>query len=199
MDWRTTTPLVSVVELSDARTPVNSTCHFDIYAMFLKHEKCGPMQYGMTTYDYEAGTIVSIGPGQVVTCHAPEGTRPRCTALLFDQKLVRGTSLGKKMRRYSYFAYTSNEALHMSDDERNTIIDCLEKIRKESENDLDRHSQDIILANIELLLEYCLRFYDRQFTTREITNRGILERFDTLLHDYLHDEEKRRAGLPTVK
>jgi len=192
-------PLVCVVELSDAENAVRDVCNFGFYAMFLKHQKCGVMQYGMTTYDYDAGTIVSIGPGQVVKCNTPEGTRPRCTALLFDKKLIQGTALGRKMSRYSFFSYQSNEALHMSDDEKNIIIDCMEKIRIESNNETDHHSRDILVMNIELLLEYCMRFFDRQFTTREKTNRGILERFESLLNDYMQSKEVHTNGLPTVK
>jgi len=192
-------PLVAVVELDKAENAVNATVNFDFYAVFLKHIKCGVMQYGMTTYDYDEGTIVSIGPGQVVSCQAYEGKRPRCTALLFDKELVRGTALGRKMSRYSFFSYQSNEALHMSDQEKQTIMDCMEKIRVEAEEDVDLHSRDIILMNIELLLEYCLRFYDRQFTTREVANRGVLEQFEANLADYMQSEELHRNGLPTVK
>jgi len=134
-----------------------------------------------------------------VKCNTPEGTRPRCTALLFDKKLIQGTALGRKMSRYSFFSYQSNEALHMSDDEKNIIIDCMEKIRIESNNETDHHSRDILVMNIELLLEYCMRFFDRQFTTREKTNRGILERFESLLNDYMQSKEVHTNGLPTVK
>jgi len=192
-------PLVSVVELDKATTPVDGVTNFGFYAMFLKHQKCGEMQYGMTTYDYDEGTIVSIGPGQVVRCHAPEGQRPRCTALLFDRQLVQGTPLGRKMSRYTFFNYTSNEALHMSEQERLTVMDCMEKIRQESENDTDHHSRDIIVMTIELLLEYCMRFYDRQFTTRAVTNRGILENFEQHLSEYMASKELHTTGLPTVK
>jgi len=192
-------PLVCVVELDQATNAVDDVTNFGFYAMFLKYARCGEMQYGMTTYDYNEGTIVSIGPGQVVRCQAPAGVRPRCTALLFDKKLVAGTALGRKMSRYSFFAYSSNEALHMSDQERATIVDCMEKIRVESEQTTDHHTRDIIVMNIELLLEYCMRFYDRQFTTRTTTNQGILERFELLLNEYMQSDQVHTAGLPTVK
>ena len=192
-------PLVSVVELQDATGLVDDVTNFGFYAMFLKHEKCGEMQYGMTKYDYDEGTIVSIGPGQVVRCHTPEGTRPRCTALLFDKKLVNGTPLGRKMSRYTFFSYKSNEALHMSDEERKIIIDCMDKIRIESNQDTDHHSRDIIVMTLELLLEYCMRFYDRQFTTRNIENKGILENFENNLNEYMQSNEVHTTGLPTVK
>lgn len=191
-------PLVSVVELDKAENAVSGTCNFGFYAMFLKHQKCGVMQYGRTTYDYDEGTIVSIGPGQIVRCETPSGQRPKCTALLFDKRLVAGTSLGRKMSRYSFFSYQSNEALHMSEQEKQTIMDCMEKIRVESEQDTDHHSRDIIVMNIELLLEYCMRFYDRQFTSREVTNRDILASFESRLNEYMMTEVKKN-GLPTVK
>lgn len=192
-------PQVAVVELDRAENAVSGTCNFGFYAMFLKHMKCGVMQYGMTTYDYAEGTIVSIGPGQVVRCETPEGKRPRCTALLFDKSLIQGTPLGRKMARYSFFSYQSNEALHMSDQEKQIIMDCMEKIRLESEQDTDHHSQDILVANIELLLEYCLRFYDRQFTSRAVTNRGILEDFENNIVAYMQRQDIAERGLPTVK
>jgi len=193
-------PLVSVVELDNARNLVSETCNFGFYALFLKHQKCGEMQYGLTTYDYDEGTIVCIGPGQVVHCTPiqPKKT-PYCTALLFDKRLLQGTPLARKMSRYTFFNYTSNEALHMSDEERKIVMDCLDKIRQESENDTDHHSRDIIVMSIELLLEYCLRFYDRQFTTRNQTNQGILATFEADLREYMTSGQVRQHGLPTVK
>jgi len=191
--------LVSVVELDEATTPVQCVCNFGFYAMFLKHIKCGTMRYGITTYDYDEGTIVSIGPGQVVSCETHAGKRPRCTALLFSPSLIKGTALGRSMNRFSFFSYSSNEALHMSDSEREIIVDCLAKIKTESEEELDKHSRAIVVKNIELLLEYCLRFYDRQFETRSVVNSDILQRFESLLSDYMNGSEVHTNGLPTVK
>ncbi len=192
-------PLVSVVELSDGAGAVHAVTNFGFYALFLKHTKCGDLRYGMTTYDYEAGTIVCIGPGQVVSCDTKEGQRPQCTALLFDPQLIRGTELGRTIHKYSFFSYNSNEALHMSDAERDIVKDCMEKIRIESEQDMDQHSKGILVMNIELLLEYCMRFYDRQFATREVTNKGILEKFESLLDDYMQSPDLHTQGVPTVK
>jgi len=192
-------PLVSVVELENSTNAVDSVTNFGFYAMFLKHVKCGEMLYGMTKYDYREGTIVSIGPGQVVRCTAPAGQPPRCTALLMDKRLFAGTPLARKMSRYTFFSYTSNEALHMSDEEERMVMDSMRRIGSESETTADDHWRDIVVMNIELLLEYCVRFYDRQFTTRQVTNRGVLERFEHLLEEYMRGEQVHTSGLPTVK
>jgi len=191
-------PQVCVVDLHDSEIRVDSVTNFGFYAMFLKLEKC-EISYGRTVYDNEDGTLVSIGPGQVCRCVAPEGQRPKCTALLFDKKLIQGTRLGKNIDKYSFFSYSSNEALHMSEDEMKIVLDCMEKIRIESENDTDGHSRDIIVMGIELLLEYCMRFYDRQFTSRAKLDKDILTRFESLLNEYFRDDNQSRYGLPTVK
>lgn len=191
-------PSVNVVNLRDSRGALDDVCNFGFYALFLKHIKCGPMQYGMTTYDYEAGTVVCIAPGQVVRCTLSPATAVDCDALLFSPQLLQGTALAAKMARYSFFSYGSNEALHASKEEQATLLDCMRKIQQESRQD-DHHSRDIILMNIELLLEYCLRFYDRQFTTRTLVNHDLLSRFEKLLDDYLATGTQREQGLPTVK
>jgi len=191
-------PLVCVVNLEDSQTRVDSMTEFGFYAMFLKIDKC-EITYGRTVYDNDDGTLVTIGPHQVCRCVAPEGQRPRCKALLFDRRLIEGTRLSRKMDSYTFFSYSANEALHMSAREMDTVTDCMEKIRTESENDTDSHSRDIIVMGIELLLEYCMRFYDRQFESREKLGGDVLEKFDSLLVEYFRDESVSRYGLPTVK
>lgn len=178
----------------------DEVCNFDFFALYLKHINCGPLQYGMTTYDYDAGTIVCIGPNQVVKLqHKREDPVIDCDTIVFSPALLHGSSLAKKMQRYSFFAYSSNEALHLTDDEQLIVKGCMDKIRREASDETDQHSRDIILMNLELLLEYCLRFYDRQFTTRQEVNRNLLSRFETLLNEYLQKGLQREQGLPTVK
>lgn len=192
-------PLVNVVNLKEATRSLDSVCNFGFYVIFLKHIKCGVMQYGMTTYDYDAGTIVSIGPGQVVHCSHDGVHSMNCDTLMFSPQLIQGTALAKKMTRYTFFSYSSNEALHADEQEQATLLDCMNKIKQESSCDADHHSRDIVLMNIELLLEYCLRYYDRQFTTRSVVNHDMLTRFESLLTEYMTTGLPHEQGLPSVK
>lgn len=197
---KTVHPLVSVVDLKEAtRFPVNFTVNYGIYALFLKETKCGDLRYGRQTYDYQEGTVTSFAPGQVVSVVGREGMRPAALGLLFHPDLLKGTSLGKNIRRYSFFSYSSTEALHMSDGERAMFTDCLDMIKSELCHPADRHSRRLLARGIELLLDYCMRFYDRQFATRVHANRDTLTRFETLLDDYFDRHMPQSAGLPTVK
>lgn len=195
-------PLVSVVDLSKATRslPMECTLNYGVYALFLKQVKCGDILYGRQPYDYQEGTVTSFAPGQVVkVLRNPEVTVMDVQGLLFHPDLIRGTSLGKDIRRYSFFSYSSNEALHLSDEEKQLFKDCLEKIRMELCRPIDKHSKRLISMNIELLLDYCMRFYDRQFITRTVANQGVLARFDELLDEYFRSGMAESEGLPTVK
>lgn len=118
--------------------------------------------------------------------------------LMFHSDFLMGTPLGKSIQQYQFFNYQSNEALHLSDDERALILDCFAKIESELKQPVDKHSKKLISSNIELFLDYCQRFYDRQFITRENVNRGILEKFEALLNDYFNSENPQTIGLPSV-
>ncbi len=194
-------PLVSVINLSELK-PMRHLRHtFGFYAIFLKDTTaCGALMYGRQTYDYQKGTIVCIAPGQVAgSDDNGEVFQPKGWALLFHPDLIYGTHLGRNIREYTYFSYEVNEALHISDRERAVFLDCLEKIQQELEHSIDRLSKRLISTNIELLLDYCLRFYERQFITREEVNKDIVTRFDQLLDSYFDGKEAEKNGLPTVK
>jgi AraC-like DNA-binding protein len=192
-------PLVSVYELSRMRLIPPVRVHFGFYCIFLKESICGDMKYGCNYYDYQEGTLVFIGPGQVAGIgNAPGSPKPEGWALLFHPDLIRGTSLSRVMKEYTFFSYETNEALHVSEKEREIIIDCLNKIDHELHQSIDKHSKKLIANNIELLLNYCMRFYDRQFITRGQVNKGILSRFEDLLDHYLKSEQTKTLGLPTV-
>jgi len=144
-------------------------------------------------------TLVFIAPGQVYGIDSNGQTiKPRGRALVFHPDLIAGTHLGKHIKDYSFFSYEVNEALHLSKKERATINDCLEKIDAEIDLNIDKHSKTLIVSNIELLLNYCSRFYDRQFITRNHVNKDILVRFEKLLSDYFKSGKARTLGLPTV-
>ena len=123
----------------------------------------------------------------------------KSVGLLFHPDFIRGTSLGRKIRKYTFFSYEANEALHLSEEERMIVLDCLKKIEMELRHAIDKHSKGLIATNIELLLDYCMRFYERQFVTREDLNLDALARFERLLDDYLSEGVAAREGLPSVR
>lgn len=193
-------PLVSVIDLSEAKPMRHMRHTFSFYVVFLKDEKNCELLYGRQRYDYEKGSVVCLAPGQVIGIEdTGETFQPLGWALCFHPDLVHGTSLGLHMREYTYFSYAVNEALHLSDQERGIFIDCLLKIRQELETAVDRLSKRLIATRVELLLDYCLRFYERQFVTRQRANRDILTRFEALLDDYFGSGRAVRDGVPTVR
>jgi AraC family transcriptional regulator, transcriptional activator of pobA len=192
-------PLVSVVDLSKAAPRQASNMYFGFYTVFLKEVKCGDLRYGRHTYDYQEGTLVFIAPGQLISVdNTGETYQPKGYALVFHPDLVHGTALGRHIQDYTFFGYQSNEALHLSERERRIILDCFSKIEYELEHAIDKHSKKLIVDNIELLLNYCVRFYDRQFITRDNVLKGILERFENLLNEYFQTDKPHTIGLPTV-
>lgn len=193
-------PLVSVIDLSKSRKIRHMRHTFGFYALFLKEVKCGNLIYGRQYYDYQEGTIVAIAPGQVAGVEDNgEVFQPKGWALVFHPELIRGTSLGRSIRSYSFFSYEANEALHLSEQEREIVVDCLHKIRTETEHAVDKHTRRLITANIELLLDYCVRFYERQFLTRTSVNNDLLIRFEKLLDAYFASDRPQSEGLPSVR
>ncbi len=194
-------PLVAVVDLKDAtKFPQDFTLNYGVYALFLKENLgCNIVRYGRQKYDYQEGTVTSFAPGQVTHVVMNPGMVPQAKGIVFHPDLIKGTPLAKEMRNYTFFSYSSNEALHLSDEEKRIFCDCLEKIRIELERPADQFSKRLISMNIELLLNYCLRFYSRQFATREVQNKDVLTRFEDLLDDYFTGQKPHQAGLPTVK
>ena len=193
-------PLVGVVDLAEAtRYPLRFTINYGIYALFLKDIKCGDIRYGRQKYDYEEGTIVSFAPGQVAETEIVQGTKLKAKGILFHPDLIKGTSLGQEIKSYSFFSYSSNEALHLSEEEKEIILDCLNKIKLELTHPIDKLSKRLIARNIQLLLDYCMRFYNRQFVTRTESNHDTLSRFESLLDNYFQSGKPQSEGLPTVK
>jgi AraC family transcriptional activator of pobA len=140
--------------------------------------KCGDLRYGRATYDYQEGTLVFIAPGQVIGVeNGGESYQPK---------------------GYTFFSYQSNEALHLSERERKIVMDLFSKIEYELEHTVDKHSKRLIVSSIEMLLNYCIRFYDRQFITRDNVHKGILERFEQLLNAYFQSDKPQAIGFPSV-
>lgn len=139
-----------------------------------------------------------LAPGQVIGQNGDDYYQPQGIALVFHHDLLAGTTLGKNIDTYNFFSYAVNEALHLSVKERTIILDCFSKIEYELQHAIDKHSKQLIVSNIELFLNYCTRFYDRQFITRDTAHKGILERFEDLLKNYFLSDKPQRIGLPSV-
>lgn len=193
-------PLVSVLDQTKSKQIQAHRYLSEVYIIFLKDVKCEELKYGRTHYDYQEETMIFIAPGQVFGFDLPENVvvQPSGWALVFHPDFIRGTSLGKKINDYSFFSYDVDEALHISTRERQIVLECFQKIKDELEHGIDKHSKTLIISNIELFLNYCTRFFDRQFITRESLNKDILVRFENLLYEYFKSEKPQMIGLPTV-
>ena len=190
-------PLVTVVRFD---REVKLEEHYGLYALFLKENKGCRLSYGRTEYDFNEMTVTSFAPGQSIHVEPnPEVPVPKWTALLFHPDLLNRTQLGKNIGRYEFFDYTSNEALHLSCGEIEIYRGVLAMIQQELERGIDKHSRELIVSNIELLLNYCLRFYDRQFCTRSKVNSDVLHKFEHELNDYFRSGSAQRQGLPSVR
>jgi AraC-like DNA-binding protein len=196
---KTLHPLINIVDLNKSHEILRTRFTLSFYAIVIKETRCGDLRYGNQYYDYDEGSMVFFGPNQIVASQ-PEGElhQPYGQALIFHPDLLHGSILGKTIHDYSFFGYQSNEALHLSEKEKEIVINCFDNIALEISQNIDRHSKKLIIANLELLLKYCTRFYDRQFITREHANHGIIERFEALLQTYIFSEKIKDIGLPSV-
>jgi AraC family transcriptional activator of pobA len=193
-------PLVSVLDQSKSK-PVEARRYVSgIYIIFLKDVKCEDFHYGRNKYDYQDESLLFIAPGQVFgfDTGVDKMIQPRGWALAFHPDFIKGTLLGRRMSEYGFFSYNVTEALHISKRERQIVLECFGKIREELRTNIDKHTANLIVSNIELLLNYCLRFYDRQFITRSHVNKDFLTRFEALLNTYYQSELPKTEGLPTV-
>ena len=197
-------PLVSVVKTKDLRPTLDINglrVVNHLYQITLKDTRWGSVRYGKSSYDYEEGTLSFTAPGQVTML---EGDSPievkdsKGWALIFHPDLIRKSTLGERIDSYSFFNYEVNEALHLSEEELVTLEDLLGKIVQEYSRYTDKHSQHLIIANIELFLDYCTRFYDRQFYSRANLNSDIVSKFERLLKEYFNNGKVVENGIPTV-
>lgn len=197
-------PLVAIVDFTQVKETAKTikgydVLHFECYAVFLKDAKGCKLKYGGKSYDYNEGTLVFVGPNQTVELGSYEpGYVPKGYAILFHPDLLLGTELAHSIDAYTFFSYAVKEALHISAKERRIMLSLIEKIQFELNQTIDKHSKKLIVANLELFLDYSMRFYDRQFLTREIAHRGSLEQFDSLLNAYFKSEKPQKDGLPSV-
>lgn len=192
-------PLVAVVDLKKATKLVsNLRINYGLYALFLKNGVNCSIKYGRRYYDYQEGTIVSFSPGQTIEMEDVQPVKsPDVIGLLFHPDLIFGTPLADKISSFNFFDYSQMEALHLSPDEKEIFLDCLEKIKREISRPVDHHSASVLSANIQLLLEYLHRFYDRQFTTRHKVNSEVVARFEKELRAY-YAGPRMGNDIPTV-
>lgn len=192
-------PLAGVIDLSLSPPVPHVRKLFGFYIIFLKDIKCGDLRYGCSKYDYEEGSLVFIAPGQVAGNEDEGLMRLQGHALLFHPDFLQGTPLAGRMKEYGFFSYEATEALHLSGPEREIVIQSLQAIQKELSHGQDDHTRFIATTWIQVLLEHCLRFYDRQFQTRHAANKDILARMEQLLGNYFLTDAPQRLGLPSVR
>ena len=191
-------PLVSVVHVENTEHIKQCVMHYGVYAIYLKENKGCKLSYGRTPYDCDEMTVTSFAPGQVVNVEPnPDVPFAKFTALVCHPDLLCRTALGRNINRYEFFGYSSTEALHLSAQEVEVFRGVLAMIEQELHRAIDKHTRELIVPNIELLLNYCLRFYDRQFITREEINHSVVKKFMSLLDDYI-STKALSDGLPTV-
>jgi len=196
-------PLINVIDYSNIKPnyPKGILKIVDsFYSISLKDNCIGEMQYGRNKYDFQDGALLCKAPEQIITVNIED--QPLTSngwGLYFHPDLIRRSSLGKTIQNYSFFSYDTNEALHLSDKEKETLEDVVNKIKLELTQNIDKHSQTLIISNLELLLNYCNRFYDRQFITRTNHNTDLINRFNDLLKNYFSSEMLSEKGLPSVK
>ncbi|CAM4405244.1 helix-turn-helix domain-containing protein [Zobellia nedashkovskayae] len=195
-------PLVSVINFNDIiYTPdFNLNVTHGFYCIALKHLIDGKMKYGQQEYDFDEGVLAFIAPNQIMRIESVnQQFNHSGWLLIFHPDFLWGTNLAKKIKQYDFFGYDLKEALHLSEKEEDMLTIIFHSINNEYISNIDKFSQDVIISQIELLLIYSERFYQRQFITRNKFNYSILERFDTLLNDYFKNENMLSKGLPTVK
>lgn len=198
-DLETRHPQVGYVNFDTVESQRQYRMTVGFYSIFLKETVACEINYGKTKYDFDDWTVVSVAPGQTIGYTTYEGLPSKVKGLLFHPDFIRGTSLGQKIKRYSFFAYESNEALHLSQEERKIVLNCMSFIETELQHSIDKHSRGLICTNIELVLDYCLRFYERQFITRQDMNLDTLSQFEKLLDEYLYTGMAAEKGIPSVQ
>lgn len=195
-------PLISIVDFSkvDFRDKGNIKVSTGFYIVMHKNLAPGALRYGRNYYDFQDGTLFFVAPNQVISIEDPDVTKDIYGwGLFFDPEFIRGTSLFQKMKDYSYFSYNLHEVLHVSEKEQNKLKDIVEDIKSELTQNIDKHSRTLIISTIELLLNYCNRYYDRQFITRTESNKDIIAEFEELLKNYFGSDDVQNKGFPSIK
>ena len=193
-------PMITIIDHSSTisnKQPKNEKLLLDFYNISIKRSFKGKLKYGKNHYDFDEGTMSFIAPNQIISVDSEEDRNNDGWSLLFHPDLIRQYPLDKAIKNYGFFSYTVNEALHLSDEEENTIEVIVQNIQKEINSRLDNFSQAVIVANLELLLSYCNRFYSRQFITRKMATNDLLTNFENILDKHFTNDSS--LPLPTVE
>lgn len=191
--------MITVIDVEKINVPeelLGQKFSSDFYSVILKEAHCG-MQYGRNYFDFDEGVLVFTAPGQVVSSEE-ENPNGKGWMLFFHPDLIRHSNLGMTIHNYSFFSYDVHEALHLSKKEEDILNDCVAKIEAEYEENIDGHSQSLFASNLELILNYCNRFYERQFHTRKAQNQDVVSKFERTIRKYYEDELQYELGTPTV-
>ncbi len=195
-------PLITIIDtakLAYGEEILGKKISSDLYCIALKDASCG-MNYGRNHYDFSEGVLIFTGPQQVITLNKTQALdEVQGWMLYFHPDLIRNTNLGSHIDDYSFFAYDVHEALHLSEQEQRTITTCIDMIQAEIKERIDNHSQQVLVANIELLLNYCLRYYERQFNTRKSQNQDVVSKVETLLKEYYLSDKLVAEGPPSIQ
>ncbi|AEV98613.1 AraC family transcriptional regulator [Niastella koreensis] len=191
-------PLISVVDYTQVQAPAGVSAVFDFYSISLKRG-VNKLIYGQQEYDFDEGVLYFLAPNQVLSAEETSDKERSGWILFLHPDFLWNTSLAKKIKQYEFFNYSVNEALFLSENEETILNGIIQNIQQEYNANIDKFSQDVIIAQLELLLTYSRRFYERQFITRKITNHKILERLEDLLNDYFNSEDILSKGLPSVQ
>jgi AraC-like DNA-binding protein len=195
-------PLISVVNFEDVKILQENepkSIVNDFYSIALKRNFNAKMKYGQQQYDFDEGVMFFISPGQVFSIEANKEIQHTGWSLLVHPDFLWNTPLAQKIKQYEYFSYAVHEALHLSEKEEAMIAGIIQNIEQEYHSNIDKFSQDVIIAQLELLLTYSERFYHRQFITRKITNHQILDRLEDIITNYFSSDDLTKKGLPTVQ
>ena len=194
-------PLISVIDFSNVDFESCAGIKFSagFYSIMMKNLCPGSLRYGRNYYDFQDGSLFFVAPNQVLSLENPNLTKDVYGwSLSFHPDLIHGTSLSAKMRDYSFFSYNLTEALHLSEKEKAKLKELVENIQDELDQNIDRHSKTLIVSALELLLNYCTRFYDRQFITRSVKNKDLVSDFYALMEGYFVSKELSKNGLPSI-
>jgi len=195
-------PLITIIDVSKMEVPqelIGSKMIGNFYHIALKDKSCG-LDYGRNSYDFDEGVLMFTAPKQAIVARQEiKLGDSQGWMLLFHPDLIRTSNLGREIESYSFFGYDVHEALHLSEEEENTLTDIVQKIKEEYSQRIDNHSQRVIVSSLELLLNYCLRFYERQFNTRTAQNSDIVSTFSRELKSYFVEELHLKDGLPSIQ
>ncbi|WP_421921142.1 helix-turn-helix domain-containing protein [Marinifilum sp.] len=196
--------LISIIDFSKINYQVFENfgvekINYNFYSIILKNLVPGSLRYGRNNYDFQDGSLFFMAPGQVLTLENINHEDVYGWGLSFHPNLIRGTSLNSKIKEYTFFNYTLKEALHLSDEEKCTLGNIMSDINKELNHPIDKHSKAVIVSAIELLLNHCLRYYERQFITRSELNQDVIVKLEEYLTNYFKSKKQQTNGLPTAK